>query len=200
MYECPLQKNYTYRGKCQIETCQFNNPKTKTGCIDRDISSTTSQIHITDVQLLNLKILPKSKEFETKNFNENFAAYARKKAEISAKSNMLLYLFCLWIKSTLKPSPRFQYAGGVPYLDLVLNSFPLNQIELSFEPWMLYYVANPKAYIAFIESQKRSQKERLKVHNLLCLTPGKHKQLASLLANYNKSFQKPKQNKTRRAK
>lgn len=193
MYECPIQKSYCYKGKCAIETCQFNNPKTKTGCIERDISSTTSNIHITDIQLLNLKIIPKADQFETKKFNENFAAYVRKKAEIATKSNMLLYLYCNWIRTTLKPNSKFAYQQGVQVIDQMLNTFPLNQEELNFEPWMLYYLANPKAYAAFIDDQKRNQKEKLKVFNLLCLTPGKHKQLVTILTNFKKFLINAKQ-------
>lgn len=192
---CPNNKNFVFNGKCPIDTCQFNNSKTSRGCLSLDISSAVghrSDAAVTDQFLLQFKILPNADKFDSKNHNEKFAEYARKKAVNAAKANMTLYLFCHWIRSTLKPNENFSYNhGSNSLIENLLNSFPLNQVELKFEIWMLYYAANPKCYAAFIADQKRKD-ESIELVHVLGLTPGKHKTLIETIKSCTLSKSKPR--------
>lgn len=190
---CPYQKTFEFSGKCCITTCQFNNNKTKRSCLALDLSpnaGTKADGAVTDLFLLNFKILPDVKNFEAKNYNEKFAEYARKKAVTASKSNMTLYLYCSWIKQNLEPSPTFEYVPN-PLLDTILNTFPLNQPELKFEPWMIYYAANEKAYKAFIGTQKRKD-DSVPLVNVLGLTPGKLKQVIESITSMTKTKKRRK--------
>lgn len=195
---CPYNKTFVFTGKCQINSCQFHNTKTQRNCIALDLSSssgTRADGAVTDLFLLNFKILPNAKAFEAKTHNEKFAEYSRKKAVTATLANMTLYLFSHWIKAKLKPSDNFTYIKGQHSLiDNLLNSFPLNQVELKFEPWMLYYAANQKAYEAFIREQNRKDDSVALVH-VLGLTPGKHTQLIEAIKSFKPQVSK---NKTRR--
>jgi hypothetical protein len=195
---CPNLKTFEFSGKCCIKTCQFNNNKTKRACLALDLLPNTGSKAdgaVTDLFLLNFKILPNQQNFEAKKYNEKFAEYARKKAVTAAKANMTLYLYCSWIKQTLEPSLDFVYQSN-SLIDNMLNSFPLNQEELKFEPWMIYYAANPKAYKAFIEQQNRKD-DSTPLVNVLGLTPGKHKQVIESIINMtkNKNRRKAKRRK-----
>lgn len=191
---CPCNKTFQFSGKCIVTTCQYHNVKTKSGCLELDIAAASTKL--SDTQILHFKILPNQDKFESKSYDGKFAFYARKKAVVAAKSNMLLYLYCSWIKTKLKPSEKFGYEVGISnVLDEMLRNFPFNQPELSFEPWMLYYAANPKVYQKFIDEQQRGGEESVLLINVLCLTPGKHKNLVYALKNFNnakKSFEKQK--------
>lgn len=187
---CPHNKNFIFCGKCPIDTCQYNNTKTSRGCLSLDISSAVghrSDAAVTDQFLLQFKILPNAEKFDSKNHNEKFAEYARKKAVNAAKANMTLYLFCHWIRLHLKPSDKFDYVrGSNSLIENLLMTFPLNQVELKFEPWMIYYAANQKAYAAFIADQKRKD-ESIELVHVLGLTPGKHKTLIEIIKSLSKT-------------
>lgn len=189
MAVCPLVDFYVYEGKCPVTTCQHNTTRTCNGCMIQDRQERSDRI--TDAEILFYKIRPNPEQFSSKNPDVKFASYIRKRFISMAKGNMTLYMYVTFCKNTQKPSSKFDYAAGKnAIIDEAINSFPLNQKELHFEPWMIYYLYNPKFLQHFIEKQDRTNTEAISIHNVLCTTPKKYNRVVQELKTYSKGNKK----------
>lgn len=184
---CPLVPWYKFKGKCSITTCQNNTTRTLTGCLALDRPERSDKI--TDTELLHYKVIPNKEKLDSQTMDTKYTSYIRKKYVSSVKSNMVYYLYVMYIQHNYKPHSKFTYIKGVSgIIDNILHSFPFNQKEAVFEPWMIVYAANPKIFKLFLSKQQRSTGETINLVSVLGLTPGKYKNICHAIKEYPKKL------------
>lgn len=183
--QCPLVDWYTFCGKCTITTCQNHTSKTLKGCLSLDRTERSDRI--TDTELLHYKVIPNADKMDSNSLDSKFTAYLRKKCVTAVKGNMVFYLYVAYVSQKYTPHPKFNYIPGVTsFIDNLVSNFPFNQSEVTFEPWMLPYLVDPKIYKKFLETQGRNSGDAVTLVVALGITPGKYKNLCQAIKDFNK--------------
>lgn len=178
----PVSKQFpqfVFKGKCPIETCQYNTSKTQNGCLALDRKESADRpISAKELHYYKLSDIEEFSTFDSKQIETIVKRTQNKSKLIIALHSYVSYLNHEDLDKTMQEMYRPKV---YPLVDMT-HSY-LRQTFPEYETWMLKYMSDE---VLFGEVTQSFTKSDLSLGQALLMTPKKYALFCSLLESYER--------------